>query len=246
MYKNIKGCLAAIVLLFTTVSLVSCNKDSEEYLPESLPINTTASRVPVRPHSLTIMNNSRYRYEIFAIGAQSSYDLNDLIDITYKADSPLIIMPGHSVTYYDYKTVSDPAFAIDFWHVFDHSIREGDLGFIDPDKMAILYGVLSQPNNPHSDKYPVWKWVKGGIIDDNDSYLSIMSGNVPNASLLYIGNVSQGYNSLLHYGRFIGVESVVNSDTASPLATVKWRFPNIGGTSSSGEVKIVIENVRSR
>ena len=243
MYKNIKVCLAAVVLLFTTVSLVSCNKDSEEF---TTPVNSTINRVPLPPHSLTITNNSRYRYEIFALGAQSSYDLNDPVDIWYKAGRPLIIMPGHSVTYYDYETVSDRDFAIDAYHVIDHSIRQGDLGLVDPDKMAILYGILSQPNNPRSDKYPVWKWVRGAIIDENGTYLNTLSGNVANASLLYIGNTSQGYNCFLNYGRYSGVESVVNSDTATPLATVNWRLPNIGDTSNSGEVKIMIENVRSR
>ena len=241
--------LASLVLFF------SCSNDEEfSKVPTNASKNTytnQANRQSLIPHQLTIINNSRYNFAISAVNAQSNYELEDPMSIFHKPTRPLLIMAESSVTFYDYKQVSDSRCQISKWHVLNGRVE--DLGDFECDAIANLYGMLSVPGNPQSLRYPVWKSIEGIPVDQANEPLAIIGVNNPNSpdSSLRLGNLVQGFSTVIKYGKVIGMGSSSTSLTTDPvyriwLATATWKQQYVGGSSNNGNITITIENHLTR
>ena len=237
-----------LAMLLTGLIFSSCSKDSDQInnlVPEE---GLNARLAAPLLHNMTIINNSHYRFAIFAMGAQSNYDMRDNIEIYHKNTPPLILNPGKSVIYEDYQMVSDPIFKIESWNVIDYSAVPSELGAFSPAHMSTLYGILSQPNQPNSPRYPVWKYIQGGVLDDGGQYFTALTGNNFNASLGYLGNRERGYNSVIKYGTSTVIADSRISENGVPIngnakVTVRWSQAS-AGVRSTGSIKITIENIR--
>jgi len=260
MYTKSTMRMVIAAMLFAATGFYSCSNDNTDPVAEAklAEAQINAKQAPVEMgHSLTITNNSDYRYAVMALGAQGDYNLYSNLEIYHKILKPIFIEPGQTVTYYDYQRVSDDKFAIDSWTVVDYAsgTREGmnQLGDISSDKMVHLYGMLSDPNNPASDRFPVWKWVISGLMDQAGKTLVPLGGNNPAASLEYLGNSDQKYNSKIKYGiarsdaeARNASQSLAKPITGTPLAIVEWKRSNTDGVRGTGNINVTIENYINR
>jgi hypothetical protein len=248
MYKKLKPVLIVLLIVTTSSFFCSCSNDNDEFAgdrTEKSDFTNLAKQAQVA-HTLTIVNNSKFAFAIFRIGAQSNCNLYDPIEIYHESSPAIIVQANSQVTYYDYKHVNNSACAINEWNVIDHSRRDGDLGSFGCDEMAMLYGMQSNPSSPRSDKYPVWNYIKAGL-HYNGQYLQVLGGTHPGAFSDYLGNTDQSYSNILKFGNM----SIIEGDAlgvpghAVPLAIVKWSQQSVG-VRNTGAVKITIENMLTR
>lgn len=252
MYKKINMTLRLLLIVIIATAFYSCSDESApltSITTEKATDNNLARQAESTAHSLTIVNNSKYDFAIFVIGAQTNRNLYDNIEINHK-NTPILLVPSRQqVTYYDYKNVSNTEYSVDKWNVIDHSIREGHLGAFSCDVMSSLYGLLTNPHDPSSDRFPVWNYMMGGVVDQTGEYLRPLTGNTSGAALDRLGNVDQGYNSMIKYGITTATEeSRAALDVpghTEVLASVRWRQESTG-IRNAGAVKIIIENISVR
>lgn len=244
MKNSIKKRFAFFVMLFSIVFIFSCSNDElQNTVPEN---NDSASRNMLLSHKMNFINNSSYDYAIYTIGAQTNYLLVDPMIITHKKEVPFILKSNQKVTFFDYKKVTDDAFAINSWHVVNTDLHNGDLGYFTSEQMTKLFGMPTIPNNPRSDKYPVWKLIQGRVIDEFGQNFPVIWGNNPGKSLANLGNLDQGYNSVLKYGISDFSEFKNPNKKPLPLVVVRWRQQNAGAYRNTGEITITIENIPFR
>jgi hypothetical protein len=260
MFTKLKMSLLFAAMLFAATGFYSCSNDDTDSVAEAklAQAQLNAKMAPVAiGHSLTITNNSDYRYAIMALGAQSDYDLYDNLEIFHKMAKPLIVEPRQSVTFYDYQRVSDSKFSIGSWNVIDYagSTREGmqELGEFSTEKIIHLYGMLSDPNNLSSNRYPVWKWIIGSLTDQAGKTMVPLGGDNLSSSLDYLGNSDQKYNSKIKYGishsdaeaRNVS-QPLVSPIAGTPLVIVEWKRSSSLGIRRTGDVNIIIDNYINR
>lgn len=224
--------------LFIAALFLSCsNDDLSNYSNYEQASSRKAARTAPKVHSISIVNNSNYNYEYMILAARNSYDVNESIEMYHKGITPFRVRPHESVTYHDYKLVSDVHFEIQSWRVVDFSLRQSDIGTFSSDIMPTLFGALSQPNNPYSDRYPIWKYISGAVLNDSGVYMAVLSGNSnsPTSSLYELGNLDQNYNSILNYGNSGSLPGGGLANDA--LVAVKWK------TTPNGAVKVTVDNV---
>ncbi len=244
MKNSIKKRFAFFVMLFSIAFIFSCSNDELQNTdPEN---NDSANRNILLSHKMNFINNSSYDYAIYTIGAQTNYSLVDPMSIVHKNEVPFILKSKQKVTYFDYKKVTDDSFAINSWHVVNTDLHNGDLGYFTSEQMTKLYGMPTIPNDPRSDKYPVWKLIQGRVLDEFGQNLSVLWGNNPGQSLANLGNVEQGYNSILKYGISDFSEFKNPNKKVLPLVVVRWRQQNAGAYRNTGEITITIENLPFR
>ncbi len=245
MMKNIsKRRLTFLAMLFSLIFTFSCTNDEpQNNVPENI---VSANKTRALSHKLNFVNNSSYDYAICTVGAQTNYLLLDPMSIAHKNEVPFILKSNQKVTFFDYKNVTDDAFAINSWHVVNTNLHNGDLGYFTSDEMTKLYGMPTIPNDPGSKKYPVWKLIQGRVLDKFGQTLSVLWGNNPGRSLANLGNIDQGYNSILKYGNSDFSESKNANKKVQPLVVVTWRQQNEGALRNTGEITITIENLRFR
>lgn len=256
MYRKFKISLILIATVIMASLFMSCSNDDAVFYgnypdkgeTDKAGTHSLARQANPNLHSLYIINNSGYNYEISVLGAQTNFETYDNIEILHKNRPALVIAPGQKVAFYDYKTVSDFQYVIPNWEVYDNSLESNFVGLFTSQKMSELYGILSQPENPASERFPVWKFLNARVVNTTTHQpLAVLSGNNPEAlSLLGLGNFAQGYNTEIKYGTYTEIGE--NSRTAGievPLVNVKWKqsSPDLRAT---GEVKITIDNVVRR
>lgn len=244
MYRKLKMSLLLVGIAMAASLFVSCSKDDEQLGTENgigprEETNRQARQNYPTSHSLTIINNSSYKYVLYLVGAQTNYEIYDHLSIYHKYSPAVIVDPGQNLIFYNYRIVSNSQYVIPEWNVLDHSIRNGELGLFDSVKLSQLYGILTQPNNPASEHYPVWKWIEGGVMNNNGSMFSALSGNFPGAELMSLGSAQQGFNSVVKYG------TRVDASNGTPLVEARWTSNN-SGVRTSGEVRVVIKNLSTR
>jgi hypothetical protein len=250
MYKKLKISLILIALIITASTFLSCTSDNDEFTGSrsgnAVDTNAAKQAFP-NTHTLSIINNSTYTYVIYNIGAQTNRDLYDPIEISHRANL-LKVAPHTQVIYYDYKYVSNSEFAVDKWKVTDHSMRDGFIGNFSCDAMCAQYGMLSNPNDPNSARFPVWNYMVGGVIDQSGEFLRVLGGNLSGASLAVIGNTDQGFNSVLKFGTTTAIAEEAQAGIpghSTPKAMVKWRQANTG-IRNGGAAQLTIENIPVR
>ena len=227
---------------------ISCSDEASLATAIPLPEGINVQKNILSGHTLTITNRSSYKFMFYAIGAQPTYDLNDNLSISHKNNPAFVINPGQTITYYDYSKTNNNDFNIYSWSVIDLAIKSGFIGDFNSDRIALQYGILTQPNNPNSERFPVWTWIQGGVLDQFGQYLEVLEGNNPLASsMLYLGNQGRGYNSILKYGRNNVVYSAETAPTNVQIPYVIIRWKQAGNDAiSSGAINISIENVPIR
>ncbi len=245
MKNNLKMRVALIVMLISIAFTFSCSNDElQNKVPED---NNTANKTIGWSHKLNFINKSSYDYAIFGVGAQTNYALLDPISILHKNEVPFVLKSNQKVTYYNYKKVSDDAFAINSWHVVNTDLHNGDLGYFNSEQMTKMFGMLTVPSDPFSERYPVWKLIQGRVLDDFGQNLSVIWGNNPGKSLANLGSLDQGYNSILKYGMSDFSELKNTHKKILPLVVVRWRQQNVAGSYRNiGEITITIEDIITR
>lgn len=238
MYKKSKKSILLIGALLTLFFSSCSNDDALSNIPneqEQAAKSARLARALPNLHTLTITNLSDYNYLIHLVGAQPSFDLAENLIIFHKNTPPMIVPPGYRLIFYDYTNASAPQYVITHWDVYDH-LTSSDVGTFTSVKMSELFGILTQPNNPQSARYPVWKWIEGAVTTSSNELLEPYTGNMPTAELSSLGNAEQGYNSVLKYG------PAGSSLTANPMVEVRWHKPN-GSVRNNSEVRVTIKNI---
>lgn len=256
MYRKLKISLILIATVVMASFFISCSNDEISYNydgpnkgeTDKAGQHTFARQANPNLHSLYIINNSGYNYEISVIGAQTNLEVYDNIEIMHKNRPAMVIAPGQKVAFYDYKRVSDIQYLVPDWEVYNNALDNAFVGLFTPQKMAELYGMLSQPENPASERFPIWKYLSARVVNTTTHQaLSVLSSNNPEAlSLVSLGNFAQGYNTEIRYGTYTEFgENARAAGIEVPLVTVRWKqsSPDLRAT---GEVKITIDNVVRR
>lgn len=249
MLKRIQLQLKFLSMIALLSVAFACSNEDDSVSDNSAPKGEmNARQQQSASHTLTIVNNSSYTYEINAIGAQRNFDIGDNIEILHKNSTPMVLGPHSKVSFYDYGNASDSQFNLAGWEVYDNNLENTFVGYYASSQIAHLYGIEANPAVPDGIRYPVWKFMDARILDPvSNQPLAVLGGNNPESSFAAsLGDFDMGYNSVLKYGIYRdGPIARRPEGTEIQLVMVKW---NQSGENlkHSANIKISIENTQIR